>query len=101
MGLVMWGAAASVQCAFSEAFVKTPPARNRMGPCFRAGVCGLRAAGLVEGESVTVVGAASPVGRLISETLLKDGRFRVRLVSNSPAVLLMYLDMVLVCSSHM
>ena len=50
-----------------------------------AGTRALRGAGLSEGEAVTVVGAASPVGRRLAAALLADGRFRVRLVASSAA----------------
>ena len=49
-------------------------------------VRGLRAGPIVEGDSVTLIGASSPIGLRLSKLLLEDGRFRVRLIANSPAV---------------
>ena len=45
----------------------------------------LSAAALEVGDSVTVVGAASSVGRALARHLLDDGRFQVRLVVSDQA----------------
>lgn len=45
----------------------------------------LSAAALEVGDSVTVVGAASSVGRALARHLLDDGRFQVRLVASDQA----------------
>jgi len=58
------------------------PSRSRVARGAAGGQ--LVASGLRDGDAVTVVGASSSVGRILAESLLRDGRFSVRLIANNP-----------------
>lgn len=77
------------------AFVSSPLTFASRPSC----ASGLRAArGTLEaGDTVTIIGASSPVGRLLAQDLLKDGRFRVRLIANNPTVSVEVRDCVHAC----
>lgn len=82
-------AAAVLLCTLPSAdgFLSGPSLGSRQRRPVSTVACRLAASsGLNEGDAVTVIGANSPVGRLLAERLLADGRFRVRLISNNPSV---------------
>ena len=80
------GVAIIVAAHSAAAFVSPPLLISAARPSCARGLRAARGAGLEAGDTLTVIGASSPVGRLLAQDLLKDGRFRVRLIAHNPEV---------------